>query len=96
MKWLKSGVFTLWIVFFALAISFLILRVPQMWFLGPPEEFWLYLYEVLEVSCCESAADVSMVVSLLYGLLFSLIITFSMKAILPKCRSWLTKHLRGS
>jgi len=95
MKWLKSSILTLWIVFFALAISFLILRVPQLWFLSPPEKFWLYLYEVLEVSCCESAADVSMVVSLLYGLLFSLIITFAMKAILPKCRKWLAKHVSG-
>jgi len=95
MKWLKSGILAVWIILFALIISFFILRVPRLWFLSPPEKFWLYLHDALGVSCCESAADVSMAVSLLYGLLLSLIVTLATKAILPKCKGWLTKRSSG-
>ena len=84
-----------WIIFFSLAISFLILRTPALWFLSPPERFWLYLYEAFSVSCCESAADVSVVVSLIYGLVLSLVITFAVRAALSKRRNRLTRRSSG-
>ena len=80
----KSILVTMWIVAFSVVFAAIWLRSPALWFINLPESVWKFLTSVFGASCCESVADLEVVVGIGFGLFFALvtlgIVILSMKS----------------
>lgn len=63
---------TSWLVFFSIAFAVLWLRTPILWFINLPKSIWKSLAIQLGETCCESMADLEIVVGLGFGFLIGL------------------------
>lgn len=64
----------LWLFFFSVAFAALWLRTPALWFINLPQSVWESLAVQLGQTCCESMADLEIVVGLVFGFLIALVL----------------------
>lgn len=72
----------------SLGFAALWVRTPALWVINLPEPAWIYLMDLFDAHCCESAADVELLVAIVFGAIFTSLIAFTIhivkKRLLPK------------
>jgi len=72
-KFVKPALIIFWLLTVSLAFAALWVRSPSLWFINLPDTAWEFLANSLGATCCESAADLELLVGTLFGLLFAII-----------------------
>ncbi len=68
----QSILAALWVVSFSVVFTAIWLRNPVLWFINIPESVWEVLASALGATCCESIADLEVVVGMFLGMLFAI------------------------
>jgi len=73
-KIIKYFLLVFWLIAASVTFSAIWVRTPALWFITLPRFLWNFLVDYLNISCCESMADLEFYIGIFFGFLFSLII----------------------